>query len=126
MGAQIGDGEVVLGIAVGAARLEQFVLAVEQVEQAALADVELFAIGIARLLDGKLVLVQVGQLLGQLAGVVEGDGDVLAYVAAGLVAQVLGDVVLFGVLARAGDVGKPLNRFQLRTTSAELDSCCPI
>ena len=51
--------QVVLGVGVGAARGVELVLGVQQVEQAALADVELLAVGVARLLDGQRVAVEV-------------------------------------------------------------------
>ena len=61
--------EVVLGVRVGAPRGVDLVLGVEQIQQAALADVELLAVGVARLSMAS-VLAQVDQLLGQLARVV--------------------------------------------------------
>jgi hypothetical protein len=93
-----------LRVRIGAARGEQFVLCVEQVEQAALADVELLAVGVARLLDRQHVAVQRFELLGELARVVEGDRRALARVAASLVTQVGGLVHDVGGLTDARPV----------------------
>jgi hypothetical protein len=46
-----------VGVGIGTARGVELVLRVQQVQQAALADVELLAIGVARLLDGQHVAV---------------------------------------------------------------------
>ena len=83
--------QVVLGVGVGAARGVELVLGVEQVEQAALADVELLAVGVARLLDRERVAVEVVAAVRtsfrvSLKAIAAG----LARVAAGLVAQVGG------------------------------------
>ena len=63
--ARIGQRQVVLGVGVGAARGVDLVLGVQQVQQAALADVELLAVGVARLLDGQRVALEVDELLGR-------------------------------------------------------------
>ena len=104
------DQQVIVGVRIGALGLEEFVLGVEQVQQGALADIELLAIGIVRLFRGKLVLIEVAQLLGQLAGVVVGDGHGLSHVAADLVAQVLGDIDLVGILAGTRLIGEAIEQ----------------
>ena len=87
--ASLGHLPVVHGVGVCAAGLKVFILGIEQVKQGPLPNLELATIGLARLLDGKLVLVQVAKLFTQTADIVIGDGQCLADVATALVAQVL-------------------------------------
>ena len=58
--AQFGLGQVVTGTGACTPGFEELVLGVEHVEQAALTDVELLAVGVAGLLGGELVLLEVG------------------------------------------------------------------
>lgn len=89
---------------IAASGREQFVLGVKQVEQGALADVELVAIGVARLFHEADLNVEEGHLLAQALDVVVGDRKRLPRVAAGLVAQIDGEVAALNVLPFAGAV----------------------
>ena len=102
--ASLGHLPVVHGVGVCAAGLKVFILGIEQVKQGPLPNLELATIGLARLLDGKLVLVQVAKLFTQTADIVIGDGQCLADVATALVAQVLRFIETLGVLAFQGAV----------------------
>jgi hypothetical protein len=90
VGARIGDAQVCFGVGVGPFGGVDLVLGVQQVKQAALANVELLTIGIARLFDRQGVAIQVDQLLGEFSGVIERNDRSLARIAACLVAQVAG------------------------------------
>ena len=105
LGAQIGDAEIHVGIHRSAPRIEQFVFGIEQVEQGALADVELRLVGIPRLLDRAHLQVEVGKLGAQALDIVVGNRQRLAGIAAGLVAQVHGEILAFGIYGLARHVG---------------------
>ena len=105
MHARIGHAQLVLGIGVAAARAVDLVFGIEQVQQAALADFELLAVGVARALDGHHIALEEAQLLVELDAVVVGDGGRLSHVAAAAVAQVGRLRHEVGELAAARPVG---------------------
>ena len=100
----VGKVEILFGVGNRSSGLKKLVFCVQQIQQGTLPDVELLTVGIAGLFDGHLVLVQVANLLLELAGIVVGDQQCLPDVAAGLVTQVLGYIELFGKLALPGAV----------------------
>jgi hypothetical protein len=101
----VGNGPVVHEVGECAACGVSLVLGVQQVQQAALADVELLAVGVSRTLNGRRVATLCVQLHRQFGGVVEGDHGVLASVSAGLVARIHGLAHGLLLLPNAGAVG---------------------
>ena len=76
-----------MGVDEGAAGLEVLVLRIQQIEQRALADVELLPVGVARHLGREVVLIEEAELLVQALDVVEGNRQRLAHVAASQLLQ---------------------------------------
>lgn len=120
VGPQVGKTQIGIGVDRIAPGTEQFVFGIEQVEQSTLADVELIAVGIARLFKQADLGSEIVGLLLQALHVVIGDEQGLPGVAAGLFAQVESEVLALNVLLFASPVRPPLNRFQLTISSATL------
>ena len=106
--AHVGQSLIEAGVGERPLRRVDLVLGVQQIEQAALSHriLELLAIGGTRIGDGGGVALEVADLLGQTARVVEGDHCRLPLVAAGVVTQVGGLVDQVHLLAHARLIGK--------------------
>ncbi|OGT12996.1 MAG: hypothetical protein A3F73_13280 [Gallionellales bacterium RIFCSPLOWO2_12_FULL_59_22] len=92
------SGKIMFGIDVAAPGLKQFIFRVQQVEQAALADLELLLVSATRFLDRHAVLPQEIKLLLQLGHIVVSNCQNHAYVAANLVALISGSIQALEVL----------------------------
>ena len=99
--AQVGDAQIGVGVDLGAACVEVFVLRIEQIEQGALADIELVTVSGTGFLDQADLTDDERQLLVQPFGFVVGNLQGLAPVAAGFFAQIERHVLAFAELAVA-------------------------
>jgi len=79
---------VVACIDVGPCGLEILVLAVKQIKQRALTNIELLTVRLARLFCRQTVQIHVFLLIAQAAHITEGNGQVLTHIAAGFFLQV--------------------------------------
>ena len=77
----LGDGQIVFGSDQRTFGRIQFVFCIEHVEQAALTDLELLSIGVARLFGGVDIALQRTHLFDQAIDVVIGDGGCLPHIA---------------------------------------------
>ena len=98
----VGKVEILFGVGNRSFGLIKLVFGVQQIQQGTLTDVELQPVRIARLLDRHFVLIQITQLLFDLAGIVVGNQQGLPDVPAGFVTQILGHIELLGKLAFSG------------------------
>ena len=118
MGARIRDAQVVFDVHECASRRVKLVLGIQQVEQRALADVELLAVGVTRAVDRLHIAFESALLFGQAADVEKRDAGGLACIAAGLVTQVGGLVEQVRVLAHPSLIGATVEQVPVQHDGA--------